>query len=61
MVSVNDMNELRRMVTNFYDLDKACVARVIRGIVELKKEVVGLKLEIEDLKKDKAQKSEQAK
>lgn len=55
MVSVNDMNELKRMVTNFYDLDKACVARVIRGILELKKEVTRLKIENEDLKKDKAE------
>ena len=55
MVSANDMNELKRMVTNFYDLDKACVARVLRGIAELKKEVTRLKLENEALKKEKTE------
>ena len=53
MVHVNDMNELKRMVTNFYDLDKACVARVLRGIGELKREVTRLKLENDTLKKEK--------
>ncbi|GAG85762.1 unnamed protein product [marine sediment metagenome] len=53
MVHVNDMNELRRMVTNFYDMDKACVARVLRGITDLKREVTKLKLENESLKIEK--------
>jgi hypothetical protein len=44
-VNVNDMNELRRIVTNSYDYDKACIQRIIRGIEALNAEVQALKTE----------------
>ena len=50
MVSNNDMNELKRMVTNLYDQEKACIARVIRGITDLINENMKLKMELQTLK-----------
>ena len=51
MVSLNDMNELRRIVTNTYDEDKACINRVLRGISELVTENLKLRTEVANLKK----------
>lgn len=50
MVNGNDLNELRRMVTNLYDEEKACIVRVIRGIAELSNENLKLKAELAKLK-----------
>jgi len=49
MVNARDLNELRRMVTNFYDDDKACIQRVLRGISELINENTKLKAEVQKL------------
>ena len=46
------MGELRRMVTNLYDDDKACVRRIIQGINDLQTENSRLKAEIAGLKKE---------
>ncbi len=50
-LSKYDMNELRRISTNTYDDDKACINRVIKAIVDLENQVRMLKLENEELKK----------
>lgn len=56
MISTNDMNELRRMVTNLYDDEKACISRVIRGIADLSNENLKLKAELQKLRAELAQK-----
>lgn len=52
-ISQTDMTELKRIATNTYDADKACMNRVIRGIGDLEKEIRNLKLEIDRLQKEK--------
>ncbi len=54
MISNTDLNELRRMVTNLYDEDKACIARVIRGITDLMSENHKLKTEVKKLQAELA-------
>lgn len=49
-INRNDMEELRRLSTNTYDGDKACMNRVIRGITLMENEIRELKLENERLK-----------
>ncbi len=49
MISVSDLNELRRLSTNSYDEEKALVNRVIRGINELHEENKKLKAELKVL------------
>ena len=46
MVHPNDKDELRRMVTNLYEQDKACIIRVLRGIAALEQDVSRLKHEL---------------
>lgn len=50
MINANDLNELRRMVTNSYDGDKGIISRVLRGITDLTNENARLKAEIQKLK-----------
>lgn len=50
MVNNRDLSELKRMVTNFYDDDKALINRVIKGITELSNENARLKAELEKVK-----------
>jgi len=47
----DDMAELRRMVTNLYDDDKACILRIIRGITNLEIEISRLNREVSTLQK----------
>lgn len=49
MVHPQDMDELRRMVTNLYDPDKSCIIRVLQGINVLEGEIARLKRENKDL------------
>lgn len=53
-VSTVDMSELKRISTNTYDDDKACINRIIRGIGLLNTEVRLLKLDKERLEKELA-------
>ena len=46
MVHPTDMDELRRMVTNLYHDDKACIIRVLKGITALEQTISRLKIEI---------------
>jgi hypothetical protein len=48
-ISATDMSELKRISTNTYDGDKACMNRIIRGIGMLNNEIRMLKLENEKL------------
>ena len=50
MVNNNDLNELRRMVTNSYDNDKTCIIRILKGINDLINENQKLKSEIQKLR-----------
>lgn len=43
MISNNDLDELRRMATNFYNEDKARINRILKGIADLTKENAELK------------------
>lgn len=56
MVSGSDLNELRRMVTNLYDEEKACIIRVMRGISDLSSENLKLKAELAKLRAEIAEK-----
>jgi len=49
-VNVNDLNELKRLATNFYDDDKKFVYRVITEIGSMEREILQLKSEIKNLK-----------
>lgn len=49
-ISQVDLTELKRISTNTYDADKACMNRVIRGISEYDRQVRSLKAEVEALK-----------
>ena len=51
MVSIEDKNELKRMLTNLYADDKACIRRVIKGIADLERANISLRGEVENLKK----------
>jgi len=53
-ISQSDMTELKRISTNTYDEDKACINRIIRGITDLGNEVRMLKQERDELKKQLA-------
>lgn len=44
-ISQNDMNELKRIATNTYDGDKACMHRIIRGIDALNTQLRTLRAE----------------
>lgn len=57
MISNTDLNELRRMVTNTYDEDKACIQRVLQGIQQLVNENNKLKGEIQKLNEQLSVKS----
>lgn len=46
-----DMTELKRISTNAYDGDKACINRIIKGITDMDNEIRALKLERDELKK----------
>jgi FtsZ-binding cell division protein ZapB len=48
------MNELKRISTNTYDDDKACINRIIRGIGLLNTEIRQLKIDKERLEKELA-------
>lgn len=50
MITDRDLSELKRMVTNFYEGDKACISRVIKGITELVNENNKLKAELQRVK-----------
>lgn len=50
MIHPNDMNELRRISTNTYDNDKACMNRIIQGISAMANEISQLKSENAKLK-----------
>lgn len=50
MVSKADMMELKRISTNTYDDDKACMNRIIQGIERLNNTIRLLKLENDGLK-----------
>lgn len=50
-ISKQDMEELRRIVTNTYDNDKAFMRRVIMGIGLMESENNKLKAQVEVLKK----------
>jgi hypothetical protein len=45
MVNQADMNELKRIYTNTYNADKACMNRIIQGITSLNNQVRVLKAE----------------
>jgi cell division protein FtsB len=45
MISNSDLDELKRMATNFYDSDKARINRILKGIADLTKENTALKEE----------------
>lgn len=49
-VHPNDLNEVRRLVTNAYNDEKAFLIRVINGIVASEKEIRMLKGEVQKLK-----------
>jgi hypothetical protein len=49
-ISQTDMIELKRIATNTYDGDKACIHRIIMGISNYEKEIRNLKVENEQLK-----------
>ncbi len=49
-ISTTDMNELKRIATNTYDGDKACMNRIIRGIEQLNTALRTAKMEVEHLK-----------
>ena len=51
MITLADLTELRRIATNTYDADKACMNRVIRAIGDMEKTIRSLKLENAELKK----------
>jgi phage host-nuclease inhibitor protein Gam len=53
-ISQNDMTELKRISTNTYDSDKACINRVIRGIGDYEREIRSLKMENDRLTKELA-------
>jgi len=57
-INKTDMTELRRLSTNFYDADKACINRIIMGISRYEKEIHDLKIEIDQLKIKAASKKE---
>lgn len=48
-VHPNDLNELRRLATNFYDDDKKFVYRVIKEITAMDREIFRLKTEVRKL------------
>lgn len=52
MVSKSDLNELRRLVTNSYDEERAFLARIIKGIIELTNENLKLKSDLAATKKE---------
>ena len=45
MINQADMNELKRISTNTYNADKACINRIIQGITSLNNQVRVLKAE----------------
>lgn len=49
-INQKDMTELKRIATNFYDNDKACINRIIMGISNYEKDIRNLKVEVESLK-----------
>lgn len=49
MIHQQDLTELKRMMTNLYDEDKACVVRIIRGISALELENRQLKSQVKAL------------
>jgi hypothetical protein len=53
-ISTDDMKELKRISTNTYDGDKACINRIIRGIGLLGNEVRVLKLDKDRLERELA-------
>lgn len=54
-ISVQDLTELKRISTNAYADDKACINRLIKGISDFKNEIRLLKIENENLKKELAE------
>jgi hypothetical protein len=56
-VNQQDMTELKRLATNFYDNDKACIHRIIMGISNLEKQIRNQKVEIDSLKQQLAAKN----
>lgn len=55
-ISAQDMTELKRISTNFYDGDKACINRIIMGIAAFERSIRNLKVENESLKQQLAAK-----
>lgn len=51
MITLADLTELRRIATNAYDGDKACMNRIIRAIGDMERTIRSLKLENAELKK----------
>jgi len=45
MINQADMNELKRISTNTYNADKACINRIIQGITSMNNELRVLKAE----------------
>ena len=56
MINKNDLNELNRLATNFYDDDKKFVRRVIHQATLMDREITRLKSENESLRKELAAK-----
>jgi len=51
-VNAKDMEELRRISTNSYDADKACMNRVLRGIAALDRQIFMLTKENKRLQEE---------
>lgn len=49
-VSANDLSELKRLATNFYDDDKRFIYRVISEINSMEREILRLNVENKSLK-----------
>lgn len=52
MISKNDLNELQRLATNFYDDDKKFVRRIIHQATLMDREITRLQTENAALKKE---------
>jgi len=53
-INRNDLDELKRIATNFYNEEQQFMNRVINGIYDMQKEIRELKEEVAKLKGEQA-------